>query len=104
MKFAGLVKQSFVDYPGKISAALFTQGCNMNCVFCHNRCLVCQKEENSLIDEAEVFSFLEKRKKFLDGVVISGGEPTLHSDLIDFIRKAKKHWISGKVRHKRHKA
>jgi pyruvate formate lyase activating enzyme len=89
MKFAGLVKQSFVDYPGKISAALFTQGCNMNCVFCHNRCLVCQKEENSLIDEAEVFSFLEKRKKFLDGVVISGGEPTLHSDLIDFIRKAK---------------
>lgn len=89
MKIAGVAKQSMVDYPGKIAAAIFTQGCNMNCVFCHNRCLVGQHENNPFQDENEVFSFLIKRKGFLDGVVISGGEPTLQPDLKGFIEKVK---------------
>jgi pyruvate formate lyase activating enzyme len=89
MKIAGLAKQSFVDYPGKIAATVFTQGCNMDCVFCHNRSLVCKKQKNPLLDEADVFSFLQSRRKFLDGVVITGGEPTLHPDLADFIKKVK---------------
>ncbi len=89
MKIAGFVKQSLVDYPGKIAAVIFTQGCNMNCVFCHNRCLVRQRTDSPLLEEGGLLSFLEKRKKFLDGVVVSGGEPTLQKDLKEFIRKIK---------------
>lgn len=89
MKIAGIVRQSLVDYPGKIAACVFTQGCNMNCVFCHNRCLVDRKEGNLFQDENEFFLFLQKRKKFLDGVVVSGGEPTLQPDLEGFIESVK---------------
>lgn len=89
MKIAGIVRQSLVDYPGKLAAAVFTQGCNMNCVFCHNRCLIGQREDDPSQPEDEVLSFLQKRKKFLDGVVVSGGEPTLQPDLEGFIEKVK---------------
>lgn len=89
MKIAGLVKQSFVDYPGKIAACVFTQGCNMNCVFCHNRSLVSNNHKNPLLNEEDVISFLSGRRKFLDGVVITGGEPALQPDLGDFIKKIK---------------
>lgn len=89
MKIAGIVRQSLVDYPGKLAAAVFTQGCNMNCVFCHNRCLVAEQGETPSVQEDEVLSFLEKRRKFLDGVVVSGGEPTLQPDLEGFIEKVK---------------
>jgi len=89
MKIAGIVRQSLVDYPGKIAAAVFTQGCNMNCVFCHNRCLVGQCGKDPYREEDELFSFLKRREKFLDGVVVSGGEPTLQPDLESFIEKVK---------------
>lgn len=89
MKIAGFVKQSFVDYPGKIAAAVFTQGCNMNCTFCHNRCLVGEKTDDPTVAPEEVFSFLQNRKKFLDGVVVSGGEPTLQPDLEAFVGRIK---------------
>lgn len=88
MKIAGFVKQSLVDYPGKIAAALFTQGCNMNCVFCHNRCLIGETQQNTVTGD-EIFAFLQKRKGFLDGVVVTGGEPTLQSDLQGFIKRIK---------------
>lgn len=88
MRISGFVKQSFVDYPGKIAAAVFTQGCNMNCSFCHNRCLV-GDSYRSLVTKDEIFSFLLKRKKFLDGVVVTGGEPTLQPELQEFIEKIK---------------
>jgi len=83
MLIAGLVKNSFVDYPGLIAAVVFVPGCNMDCWYCHNRAL--WKADN-LLDTAEVTGFLEKRRGFLDGVVISGGEPTLQADLPQFIR------------------
>lgn len=82
MIFGGLQKQSLIDFPGKISCVLFTPGCNFTCPFCHNPDLARgQLEQASLLKEESVFDFLEKRKGFLDGVVISGGEPTLHRDL-----------------------
>ena len=90
MKFAGLIKNSFVDYPNEIAAVAFTLGCNFNCWYCHNKQLIqMNNKEIELIDEKEVLDFLESRKGFLDGVVISGGEPTLHKDLKQFILKVK---------------
>ncbi|HPS00447.1 MAG TPA: anaerobic ribonucleoside-triphosphate reductase activating protein [Candidatus Sumerlaeota bacterium] len=85
MKIAGLRKCSMVDYPGKMAAVIFTPGCNLDCYYCHNRFLL---EENALQDEQDpqaVLAVLARRRGFLDGVVISGGEPTLQPDLERFI-------------------
>ena len=86
MEIGGIVRNSFVDYPGVISAVVFTTGCNYNCWYCHNSHILHKKGS---ISEEKVFSFLEERKKFLDGVVVSGGEPTLQKDLIPFVKKIK---------------
>lgn len=87
MVIAGFVKNSLVDYPGYISCVLFLHGCNFNCFYCHNRQLLnCQYK---IIDSRIIFDFLIKRKGMIDGVVISGGEPTLHEDLLAFIKKIK---------------
>lgn len=85
MKIAGLEKNSLVDYPEKIAAVVFTPGCNLNCYYCHNRAIIEGQETQNLIPVADVFRFLEKRKGLLDGVVISGGEPTLQKDLKAFM-------------------
>lgn len=87
MKVKGFQKSSFIDYPDKIAAVVFTGGCNFRCPYCHNRELVYNMGEN--IDEEELFSELEKRKKYLDGVCITGGEPTLQQGLDEFILKLK---------------
>lgn len=92
MRIGGFQKQSLIDYPGKISSVIFTSGCNLRCPFCHNPDLVLperisQKEE---ISKESVIKYLAKNKKLIDGVVISGGEPTLHSDLPEFIEEIKK--------------
>ncbi len=89
MKIGGFQKVSLIDYPGKICAIIFTQGCNFRCFYCHNPELVDPKRYSPPIPEEEVLSFLEKRKNKLDAVEITGGEPTLHPDLIDFIKKIK---------------
>jgi pyruvate formate lyase activating enzyme len=83
MKFAGMIKHSLVDYPGKIAAVLFTRGCNFCCPFCHNGQLLIKpgKIEAEYISWQEVVTFLEGRSNFLDAVVISGGEPCLHPEL-----------------------
>lgn len=88
MKIGGFHKNSFVDYPGKISAVVFTSGCNMNCFYCHNKTL-CGSENVSNINKHDVLDYLLKRTKMLDGVVISGGEPTLQNDLEGFIFEIK---------------
>lgn len=87
MKIGGLQKCSFIDYPGKISAIIFTVGCNFHCPYCHNPELVNETAEE--IPETEVFDFLSRRKNIIDAVTITGGEPTIHSDLIHFIQKIK---------------
>jgi len=86
MQIAGLVKNSFVDYPGHIAAAVFVPGCNMDCWYCHNRALW---QRGELLDEEEVAAFLMKRRGFLDGVAVSGGEPSLQADLPRFIRRVR---------------
>ncbi|MDD4187574.1 MAG: anaerobic ribonucleoside-triphosphate reductase activating protein [Bacilli bacterium] len=85
MNICGLEKLTITDYPGYVSCIVFTQGCNFNCPFCHNSSLIPFKK--GTIKEEEVFAYLEKRKKILDGVVITGGEPLLQLNIKDFIKK-----------------
>ena len=89
IKFHGLNKLSLVDYPEHMSAILFTGYCNFRCPFCHNSSLVLDPESQGVLDNDEILSFLRKRKNMLDGVVITGGEPTVHEDLLDFIKQVK---------------
>jgi pyruvate formate lyase activating enzyme len=89
MRIGGIQKLSLIDYPQKLAAVLFTQGCSFRCQFCHNPSLVKPELFDKNISEEEIFHFLEKRKKQLEAVVISGGEPTLQQDLISFIQKIK---------------
>ena len=87
MKIGGFQKTSLLDYPDRISAIVWTSGCNFRCPFCYNKKLAIGTAE--LFPEDEILSFLSKRKHLLDAVVISGGEPLLHDDLIDFIHRIK---------------
>ena len=91
MEFAGLVTQTLVDYPGEIAAILFTRGCNIRCPFCHNPHLLVRTSRNTepSVTMPEVVDFLQEHKGFLDAVVITGGEPTLHPELPDAIRVIK---------------
>ncbi|HHV60505.1 MAG TPA: anaerobic ribonucleoside-triphosphate reductase activating protein [Clostridiaceae bacterium] len=89
MNIAGLEKNSFVDYPGKMAAVIFTPGCNMNCFYCHNQILLSKKTNENILNKNEVMNFLKARKGFLDAVVISGGEPTLQPELLSFLEEVK---------------
>lgn len=89
MQIGGLQKFSLIDYPGKIAAVVFTQGCNFRCPYCHNPELVLPEFFNPVIPESIFFRFLEDRYGQIDAVVISGGEPTIHADLVDFIKAIK---------------
>jgi pyruvate formate lyase activating enzyme len=88
MKIAGIEKLSLVDYPGKISTIVFTQGCNFKCGYCQNPDLIGEKGQYSA-QEQDVLDFLKKRTSMIEGVVITGGEPTLQKDLPEFIQKIK---------------
>jgi pyruvate formate lyase activating enzyme len=91
MRIGGLQKQSFIDWEGRMVAVVFAQGCNFRCGYCHNPSLVIPQliAKSDGISEDEVLSFLDSRCGWLDGVVISGGEPTLQPDLKPFIRGIK---------------
>lgn len=85
MKIVKFIKNSLIDFPGKISAVLFTNGCNWNCWYCQNKTIL--NDTADLTDE--FFEYLASRIGWLDGVVICGGEPTIHSDLPQLCRKIK---------------
>ncbi len=93
MLIGGINPFTLLDYHTKTACILFTVGCNLRCGFCHNPHLVLpekiKKLQDSLVSEVKIFEFLKKREGLLDGVVISGGEPTMQSDLEDFIYKIK---------------
>lgn len=89
IRFYGLQKLTLLDYPGKMACTVFTGGCNFRCPFCHNRSLVFLNENDSEISVSDILEYLETRKKVLDGVCITGGEPLLHKGIFDFIRKVK---------------
>lgn len=89
LKIKGFQKLTLLDYPGRVAATLFTEGCNFCCPFCHNASLVREETWGEYISEEEILSHLKKRIGKLTGVCISGGEPLLHKDLPDFIRKIK---------------
>ena len=87
MEFQGINKLSLLDYPGKVAAILYVDKCNFRCEFCHNwNTLIASSDNEDLIFD-DILSFLRKRVGVLDAVVISGGEPTLMSDLEEKIRK-----------------
>ena len=85
VKIAGLQKFSLIDYPGKVAAVIFTQGCNLRCPYCHNPQLVKPSFFQEPIPAEQILSFLESRKDKLQGVVVTGGEPTMQPDLIPLI-------------------
>ncbi len=87
--FAGLQKLTLLDFPGYVACTLFTKGCNMRCPFCHNASLVVRAQEQKMYTNEEIMYFLNKRVGILDGVAITGGEPTLMPGLYDFIKDAK---------------
>ena len=91
MRIGSFIKQSFIDWEQKISSVIFTKGCNFLCGYCHNPTLVLPQliNQSDDIPDEEVLSYLESRKNWLDGVVITGGEPTLQQDLQKFILEIK---------------
>lgn len=89
MKILGFEKMSLVDFDGLVSATLFTGGCNFKCGFCHNSPLVSSYKDLPEIPQDDILAYLKKRQGILDGVCVSGGEPTLNNDLPEFIEKIK---------------
>lgn len=96
--FKGIIgwqKTSFIDYPGTVSTVLFFEGCNLRCPYCHNPDIVLRKLPQ--IPWTSVQSFLHRRKTFIEGVVLSGGEPTLHAFLPDLVREIRENGFKIKI-------
>ena len=85
----GFNKLTLLDYPGHVACIIFTRGCNFKCEYCHNSGFIENDKRPGLFSEEEVLEYLKERKKTLEGIVISGGEPTIQKDLDKFIRKVK---------------
>lgn len=89
MQINGFNKLTLLDYPGHLAATIFLGGCNMRCPFCHNASLVTKVSTQPVIPVEEVFATLAKRKGILEGVCITGGEPTLYPDLPELVKEIK---------------
>ena len=86
----GFEKLTLLDYPGHLACMIFTRGCNFKCPYCQNSSLIRYKKEPGKFSEDEIIEFLKQRQGKLEGIVISGGEPTIQKGLKDFIKKVKK--------------
>jgi pyruvate formate lyase activating enzyme len=87
MRIGGFEKTTLIDYPGKVAAMIYTIGCNFRCPYCHNPELVDETADE--LNGDAILEFLKERRKLLDGLVITGGEPTMHEDLPLFMKKVK---------------
>jgi len=96
MKFSGLQRISLIDYPNKVASVLYTPGCNLRCPFCHNWRIVVDPKP-PFLHEAAALKILESRKKYVDAVVVTGGEPTMHKELPKFLEKLKKRGFQVKL-------
>ena len=96
MKFAGLQKTSLVDFPNRVASVLFTPGCNLRCPYCHNWRIVVDPKP-PFLNEETALSMLEVRKKYVDAVVVTGGEPTLHKELPKFLKRLKERGFTVKL-------
>ncbi|MGC8874073.1 MAG: anaerobic ribonucleoside-triphosphate reductase activating protein [Chloroflexia bacterium] len=97
MDLRGWVRTSLLDFPGRISTVLFTGGCNFRCPPCQNAGLVLHPETYPRIEEQDVRAFLERRKRRVEGVVLTGGEPTVQPDLLEFLRQMKEMDLAVKL-------
>ena len=89
MKICGIQKVTLLDYPGCVACTIFLGGCNFNCPYCHNSSLIRSNLADEIISKEELLDYLERRKKILDGVVITGGEPLIHNEVADLIKDIK---------------
>jgi len=96
MKFCGIQKTSLLDYPNRVCSVLFTPGCNLRCPFCHNWRIVLDPKP-PFLNEENALKILEERKKYIDSVVITGGEPTIHKELPKFMKKLKEKGFKVKL-------
>ncbi len=96
MKFSGLQKISLIDYPNKVASVLFTPGCNLRCGFCHNW-RIAVNPQPPFLQEATALEMLEVRRKYVDSVVITGGEPCMHKELPKFLAKLKERGFQVKL-------
>ena len=97
MKIHGFQKMTLLDFPGKVACTVFTGGCNLRCPFCHNASLVTDIDGETEIKKESILDFLSKRHGLLDGVAITGGEPLLQSDIVEFISEIKKMGFAVKL-------
>jgi pyruvate formate lyase activating enzyme len=97
MQISSLQKLTLIDYPGKIACSIFLFGCNLRCGFCHNPSLVISEKENKPLLKEEVLDFLQRRRLYLDGVCITGGEPLINPALPGFLEQIKKLGYSIKI-------
>ncbi len=95
MKLYGFQKTTLLDFPNRVASTVFTGGCNLRCPFCHNGSLVLAPTDE--VPTAEVLAYAEKRAGILDGICITGGEPTLHADLPDFVRELRARGLQVKL-------
>jgi pyruvate formate lyase activating enzyme len=96
MKFSGIQKTSLVDFPEKVASVLFTPGCNLRCPYCHNWRIVIDPKP-PFLNEETALNILENRKRFVDAVVVTGGEPTMHKEIPKFLRKLKERGFAVKL-------
>jgi len=94
MKISGFLRETFLDYPGKLACEIFTSGCNFRCPACHARKTI---YNNKSIPQHKIFDYIKQRKNWIDGVVVCGGEPTINADLPSFLKDLKRHNVAIKL-------
>ncbi|MCX6652532.1 MAG: anaerobic ribonucleoside-triphosphate reductase activating protein [Methanomassiliicoccales archaeon] len=97
MRIVGFSKTSLLDWDGMVSAVIYLPGCNFRCPICHNRDLVLEAEKLEEVPWQQVEEFILEHREFLDGVVVTGGEPTIHKDLPDLLRRLKRLGVKVKL-------